>query len=806
MAASLFVVGLSAVPASAYSSVPVALGDQWNVNDAAIPGLDTGSVRSTSANALLGYGGIRVKVPGGTSMLNGALLRGFGLTQRSPGSYAGKHSVVVDGVAVTRELTVDAADSFGRFFDTFTNTTRRPLRIDVAFGGQLGYNTGTNQSTVASTSSGDTRITGRDGWVSFFTPSAGAGSASTNGPSATVLGAPGTLARVGNFLRDPFRNPLPATGDEANHPGFVNQLTLYPGRSLSLAHFVVTGLSETRNAPGASAPPTAGSQVAAVQAAAAALTTKPDFTGLSAAEVCSLANFPSSGKSCARYGGKVPGAVISPVTQPVVKTSSPYNVVGKTVVQMRADMSSGRTNAQQIVQAYLDRIAAYDQGPLGLHSVLYLAPDALAQAKAADQARKRGDKRPLLGIPILVKDIIDTKDMPTTGGSLVFDGYRPFKDAWQVAKLREAGAIILGKANLSEFANSGYFSESAYGQVWNAFDPSRSSIGSSGGSAVAVASGFAAAALGSQTGDSLWGPSGAANLVSLRGTDGMQSGDGTMPLTVVQDYVGVIAQSVEDQALLLNTVAVGNPSDSLDDVADGHRPKDWTKYLNGKALKGVVIGVPADAFTDPFGTTEVSSALRAKFAAFRKAGATIKEISATPAAPARTYTGDTGYEGWRQWIAAHPDNPYKTAEEVITSAKKLPYNVRTTYTGTGAMTPEQLAAMQAWRASYRAMLGTWMDDEGVDVVLYPTELSDIHLNDSSGNSFGRRDPQSSGAGVPTAIFPAGLNAHGQPVGFQLQGKQFQDPELLGYAYAFEKIAGGRALPRITPALRYGFRR
>ena len=174
------------------------------------------------------------------------------------------------------------------------------------------------------------------------------------------------------------------------------------------------------------------------------------------------------------------GAAAAPALGPVVgdrslgaTTSSPYNVVGKSITQLKADMASGATSAQQIMRAYLDRIAAYDSGPLGLHSVITVAPDAMAQAKAADDARAAGDTKPLLGIPILAKDIFDTKDMPTTGGSLVFAGYQPTKDAWMVAKLREAGAIIMGKANLAEFATDGHFSPSACGQVWNAFDPSQ---------------------------------------------------------------------------------------------------------------------------------------------------------------------------------------------------------------------------------------------------------------------------------------------------------------------------------------------
>ena len=144
----------------------------------------------------------------------------------------------------------------------------------------------------------------------------------------------------------------------------------------------------------------------------------------------------------------------------------------------------------------------------------------------------------------------------------MFENYVPEKNAFIVQRLREAGAIIIGKANLSEFANSGFSSASAYGQVWNAFDPSKSWVsGSSGGSAVAVATSMAAAALGTQTGDSLWGPSSAASLVSLRGTDGLTTCQGVMPLTYIQDYCGVITRTPEDQAMVLNTIAARDPGE-----------------------------------------------------------------------------------------------------------------------------------------------------------------------------------------------------------------------------------------------------
>ncbi len=788
-----------ASPAWGWSTVTDTNGDTWNVNDAAIPGLDTGSIHNTGTNSLQGYGGIRMHVIGSNSRLDGMLLRGFNETFDGTSAFASKDAVTLTGVAVKRSLTIDKATNVARFLDSFTNTTNAPVTIEVAFGGQVGYKTGTNQSAIASTSSSDPVLTTADSWVSFYTPSAAAGSASANGPSATVFG---TIDRTGNFLRNPFANALATSGDESNHYGFVNRLTLPAGTTKSLLHFVVTGLSETRTPPLGGTAPGAGVQVAAVQATAATLAATPSVAGITNSDLCSIANF-SLGTSCASAPAATPGLpVIAGDNAINATTSSPYNVVGKTASEEIADMKSGRTSSAQIVQAYLDRINAYDKGPFGLHSIITTAPDAIAQAKAADAARAAGDTRPLLGVPVLAKDIYDTKDMLTTGGSLVFEHYQPTKDAWLVAKLREAGAIIIGKSNLSEFANDGHFSSSAFGQVWNAFDPSKSSIGSSGGSAVAVASSFAAMALGTQTGDSLWGPSSAASLVSLRGTDGMQSTDGVMPLTYVQDYAGVIARSLPDLTLFLNATAIENPNDPLDDVANGHRPADWTAAINPNALQGKVIGVPATAFNDPFGTTGTSDAMRAEFAYFTAAGATVKAITDPPSGPAST-AGDKGYEGWRQWILAHPDNPYTDAAQILRSPLRIPQFRNTSpYTGTGAMTPAQVAAFQKARADYRTALGAWMDAQGVDAVVFPGQLSDIHLNDSIQPSFGRLDPQASAAGVPTAIFPAGVNDHGQPINLQLEGREFSDLQMLSYAYAFETKANGHVESALTPALPY----
>ena len=208
--------------------------------------------------------------------------------------------------------------------------------------------------------------------------------------------------------------------------------------------------------------------------------------------------------------------------------------------------------------------------------------------------------------------------------------------------------------------------------MWNAFEPSKSSIGSTGGSAVATALSLASFAMGSQTGDSLWGPSSGASLYSLRGTDGMQSLTGAMPLTWLQDYAGAITRSITDLADVLNVVTGTDPEDFLTAEADARRPADWRTALDPNALQGKRIGYYPPTFVDPFGTTGTSTAmLKALKDTVTAAGGTVVEIGAPPSSPPGA-GGDRGYEGWARWIEAHPESPYKEAAEIITSQKRLP--------------------------------------------------------------------------------------------------------------------------------------
>jgi amidase len=819
--------------ASALNYVYNTNSDYFAVNDAAVPGLDTGSIMATATHSLQGYGGIRMEVGGGAKapFLNGVMMRGFGLTLTGANSFKSKHAVELGGVAVTRAVNINQAKDYARFYDTFTNETESPLTVEVDFGGQLGYDQGSHQSTVFTTSSGDTTPTSEDTWVMNDTPSTVGEltSKSTYGPSATVLGSKGAgFERTSDFLVDPFGKELQTSGDEANEYGYITTIELEPGQTRSLVHFVVTGLSETSESPAKTGIPAEGSQKTAVKTEAETLAATPDLGGLTPAQLCSIENW--SEASIQAFKASFDGTECTPATaigapapvieQPEPTTDSTYDVVGKSITELIAAMESGETTAAEITKAYLDRIDAYNGGPLGFHALISVNPKALEEAEEDDLLRAEGDTAPLLGVPIAVKDIYDTTEMPTTGGSLVFDNYVPEKNSFMVEKLKEAGAIIIGKANLSEFANSGFYSASAYGQVWNAFDPSKASIGSSGGSAVAVATSMAAAALGTQTGDSLWGPSSAASLVALRGTDGLTTCQGVMPLTYIQDFCGAITRTTEDQALILNAVAKLDPGEYTQELEgagwEGKRPTDWSSYLKTDALEGKVIGWETEAWTSPWGDEGTINAMKAEFKYFEAAGAEVVEIKNPPTPTAKEkeafgITGDTGYEGWLKWIQDHPNNPYTSPPEITLSQLRIPQlrSASTVYTGAGKMSEAAIEGFVEYRQYYQAKLKAWMEEEGVDAVVFPGEASTIHLNDSNESSFAREtptgvriDPQASNAGVPTAIFQAGVNPVGQPDNMQLEGPAFSDPEMLGMAYAFEQYAHGAQETEFAPALKY----
>jgi amidase len=790
---------VAVAPAGAVNTVTTTNGANWQIHDLAPPKLDTGSIRAISDNAFYGFGGIRVRVSGvaandPTGRLNGELMRGFGLTWDNDETFSTTTPVDLGGVGISRAIKVSKAGNYTRWLDSFANTTGRTVTVEVSFGGTAGLNTTNNQSKVAATSSGDAVIDPSDTWVSISSPNAAG--VSTRGPSAVV----GTSQSVGNFQRDPFGAVLPATGLEANFYGYRNTLTLLPGQTRSLLHYVVAGRAETTA--------TTGTQVSTVGTTAASLASAPDVVGLPVSTLCTVTNVALTQDCSATPAPALP--VFAPVKAPT--TGSPYDVVSKSITQLGADLAAGRTTSVQITRAYLDRIAAYDEGPFGFHSFITVAKDALAQAAAADARRAAGETGDLLGVPVIIKDLYDTKDMPTTDGSLAFEGWQPKRDAFQVARLRAAGAVILGKGNLSEFANSGSYSESGYGMVWNAFKPSKSSLGSSGGPAVAVATSLAGFGMGSQTGVSLYAPSTGASLVSLRGTDGISSTAGVMPLTWLQDFAGPIARTTSDIARILNVTTGTDPEDifSVHADADAKRPADWKTALDKTALQGKRIGYITSWFTGSpsYGQDDgTGQAVLDRFADIQAAGATLVEMaSAAPSGPAGpTLSGNRGEEGWQQYFDRQVDPPFHTASEILSSPKVLPYN-RGTTPARARLTAADNQAIMANRDEYKARIKAWMDANNVDAVVYPGFRSDVYDNDGAQTLSSDRNSGvlTSNVGLPTLILPVGANPHGDPISIQFMGRAFDDAKVLGFGYALEQQLGGAGhlVPATAPKLPY----
>ncbi|QUL58060.1 S-layer homology domain-containing protein [Paenibacillus tritici] len=776
--------------ADALTRVTSASGTVWEIHDVFAPSLDTGSLRTIGTTQVQGFGNIFVKVSSpSASLMNGQMMRGFNLKYDGVNKFTSAQSVNLGNVTVTRDVYVDTINNRTRFFDTFTNKNDIAVKVDVSFGGSLGYGTGANASVVKATYSDDLEVTTDDSWIVVDS------SARNNKPLGVAVGSPhpfnNGLSALGNQQQNPFTTPLAKSGNEANFYGFINTLHMEPGQSKSLVHYVQVGEAGEDG-------------LKKLVTVLNGLNSQLDITGLTNAQIRSISNWDISA-----IEGLDTGDTLVIPEAPAAKsfvTSSPYDVTNKSIADMQQDMISGKATSVQITQAYLDRIKVYDEGQLGFHAFLHVSQTALNQARAADNARAQGATGDLLGIPIAIKDIYDTKDMPTTGGSKALEGWQPDSDAFQVNKLREAGAVIIGKVNTSEFANSGSFSESGWQQTWNALYPSKTSFGSSGGSAVSVAADFAAAAMGSQTGVSLYAPTTGASLKSFRGTDGMASTTGVLPLTWGQDYAGPIAKTVTDLAIMLNATTGTDPQDIFTVTADADhkRPVDWKAALDTNALKGKKIGYIPASFISGYADDDTGQAVMNKFSELQAAGATMVEMSAVPSGPARPAGINGSTEGWARYIELHKDFPYPDGASVLASDKVLIYNQRG-YTKPERMTEQAVQDYIKYRTDYKQVIKGWMDENGVDALVYAGFISDVYNNDASASQLSsdrNTGVLTSTVGLPTVVVPVGTNDSGYSISMQLVGRAWDDAKVLGMGYALEQQSKARLLTAFAPALQY----
>ncbi len=496
----------------------------------------------------------------------------------------------------------------------------------------------------------------------------------------------------------------------------------------------------------------------------------------------------------------------------------------RTIAELTAGMQRGDLTSHSITQQYLERIAALDrQGPT-LRHVIETNPDALAIADALDAERKAGRTRgPMHGIPVLVKDNIDTADrMTTTAGSLALEGSRPSRDAHIVERLRAAGAVILGKTNLSEWANfrsthssSGWSGRGGQGRNPYALD--RTPSGSSSGSAGATASSYCAVAVGTETDGSITSPSAACSLVGLKPTIGLVSRSGIIPIAHSQDTAGPMARSVTDAAILLGAL-VGVDSRDLAMRGRSSVNLDYTRYLDANGLKGARIGVARKKYTGY--NTAVDAHLESALAVMKERGATI--VDPADIATAGKFD-DAEYEvllyefkaDLATYLAALPAGARaRNLDDLIAfnkahASEEMPYFGQEIFemaTKKGSLASSSYKkALASCRLLARTQgLDATFARHDVDAIVAPTQgppaLIDLVNGDPSGG--GSSTSPCAVAGYPAITVPMGYT-RGLPLGITFMGRAWAEPTLFKLAFAFEQATKMRVAPRFLPTASLG---
>ncbi|MBX0329419.1 amidase [Oscillochloris sp. ZM17-4] len=491
------------------------------------------------------------------------------------------------------------------------------------------------------------------------------------------------------------------------------------------------------------------------------------------------------------------------------------------IADLRAAMGAGRLTSRAIVEAYLARIAQIDQGEGGLRSVLELNPDALAIADALDAERAGGAVRgPLHGIPVLIKDNIDTADaMHTTAGSLALLGSRPAKDAGVARRLRAAGAVILGKTNMSEWANfrssrstSGWSGRGR--QTRNPYALDRNTCGSSSGSAAAVAASLCAAALGSETDGSIVCPSSLCGVVGIKPTVGLASRAGVIPISATQDTVGPHGRTVADAALLLGAIAGPDYDDPATAAGAGRALDDYTPFLDADGLRGARIGVlrAGKVFGYHPGTDRVAEAAIALMA---ERGATIIDPVELP--EGASFADPAEFEvllhefkaGINAYLAGCGGDLPRSLAELI-AFNEAHADVEMPYFGQelfllaeargGLDAPAYQEALAKSRDGARAAIDGALDAHGLDAIMMPTESPAWLIDLVNGDHFlGGSSGLAARAGYPLVTVPAG-DVHGLPVGITFMGRAFSEPTLIRLAHAFEQAAQARRPPQLLATI------
>lgn len=486
------------------------------------------------------------------------------------------------------------------------------------------------------------------------------------------------------------------------------------------------------------------------------------------------------------------------------KSNAAFDVQEKTILELQAALTSGAVTTRSLALGYLARIRAYDlEGPR-LNSMIAMNRKVLEAADALDRERAAGRVRgPLHGIPVVIKDNFETVDMPTTGGSVALTGFMTGRDAFQVKRLRDAGALIIGKTNLHELASGITTISSLGGQTRNPYAPARTPGGSSGGTGAAVAASFAAAGMGSDTCGSIRIPSANNNLFGLRGTMGLSSRDGIIPLSHTQDIGGPLARTVTDLALMLDATVGADPADPVSQQSAGHIPPSYRDRLTPDALKGVRIGVVKDMFGSLVDDEEVAAIDRRALEAMKKAGGELVDVS-LPGIDGQMRTSSVIDAEFKfdliDYLAHRPDAPVRSLRDILDRGEysaALEANFRRRDARTSPDTPD-VAQARAARGELLAQVERLMREQRLDVLAYPTLRRRPALIGEPQRG-GENCQLSPSTGLPAISMPAGFTDDGVPVGVELLGAAWSEPRLLAIAFAYEQSAHPRVPPPGLPA-------
>lgn len=473
-----------------------------------------------------------------------------------------------------------------------------------------------------------------------------------------------------------------------------------------------------------------------------------------------------------------------------------------TVAALQRAMAEGRTTSVALVDAYLARIAAYDQQGPRLNAMIRLNPGARAEARRLDAERRAGRVRgPLHGIPIILKDNFDTHDLPTSGGSLALANHRTAGDAFVVRRLRDAGAVVLGKSNMHELAAGITTISSLGGQTCNPYDPRRTPGGSSGGTGAAIAASFAAVGWGSDTCGSIRIPAAFGSLVGLRPTHGLVSRTGVMPLSHTQDIAGPIARTVGDLAVALDATVGPDPADTSTRVLAGRPLPRFVDALSARALRGARIGILANYFTDADG--EILDTVRAAIRAMHAAGADTVSVTIAGFDSLLAGTSVINFEhkfDLLDYLARAPAGPVASLADLVATGLEhdaLEARFRLADTAGTRDSPAYRRAL-ARQAAARARITALLDSLRLDALVYPTMRRKPALVGEP--QLGGTCGLSAQTGLPALTIPAGFTAEGLPVGVELLGGPFTDVRLVSLGHAFEQLGPRRRAPFSTPAL------